>query len=290
VRSVKPDIIYLAMSMQGAKGPEHDYLGYGANIIALTGLQHLSGLPGREPVGTGTNYPDHVPNPCHAAFAVLAALYYRRRSGIGQYIDLAQVEPTVALLGPAVLDFTVNNRNTDRSGNTHPWMAPHGVYRCTGDDRWIAIAAANDDQWKSLCRVLGLRTLLLEKRWENAEERHRNRDALDRLIEARTREWECYKLMAALQSSRVPAGVVQNARDLVERDPQLAERGHWVRFQHAEMGEAIYNAPPFRYSDHVAKLRGPAPLLGENTHEICSTLIGLTAREIDELISEGVLK
>ena len=99
---IKPDIIYLAMSMQGAHGPQRDFRGTGSSIAALTGIQELSGLPGRVPAGTGTNYPDHLPNPCHAAFALLAALRHRRRTGQGQYIDFAQTEPMLSLLGPTV--------------------------------------------------------------------------------------------------------------------------------------------------------------------------------------------
>ena len=128
VREMKPDIIYLAMSMQGSQGPERNYLGYGASMVSLTGLHELSGLPDREPAGTGTNYPDHIPNPCHAAFALMAALRYRRRTGKGQLIDLAQIEPTVALLGPTLLDLTANGRVQQRKGNEHAQCAPHGVF------------------------------------------------------------------------------------------------------------------------------------------------------------------
>ncbi len=290
VCALKPDIIYLAMSMQGAAGPERDYLGYGANIIALTGLQHLSGLPGREPVGTGTNYPDHIPNPCHAAFAMLAALFYRRRSGRGQYIDLAQVEPTVALLGPTMLDFSVNQHNQDRNGNDHPWMAPHGVYRCAGEDRWIAIAVASDTQWQALVKVIGSPPWAREARWLSGPQRHRDRTELDRLLETATAEWKSEELMTALQACGVAAGTVQNAQDVVEHDPQLASRGHWVTLHHAEMGDTLYNAPPFRFADGTVKLSRPAPLLGEHTREICTTLLGLSDAEIDELVADEVLK
>ena len=113
-------------------------------MVSLTGLHDLSGLPEREPAGTGTNYPDHIPNPCHATFALMAALRHRRRTGEGQIIDFAQIEPTVALLGPTVLDLTVNGRLQQRQGNRHALFAPHGVYPCRGDDAWIAIAVRDD--------------------------------------------------------------------------------------------------------------------------------------------------
>lgn len=289
-QAMKPDIIYLAMSMQGAEGPESGYLGYGSSIVSLTGLQHLSGLPGREPAGTGTNYPDHIPNPCHAAFAVLAALRFRRRTGIGQYIDLAQLEPTVALLGPTLLDLTVNGRNHECNGNRHEWAAPHGVYPCAGEDRWIAIAAMTDAHWAALVAVLGSPAWAAEDRWTTVVARHRDSAELDRLLGIETAKWKAEELMTALQAKGVPAGVVQNAEDVIKHDPQLAARGHWIKLPHAEMGDALYNAPPFRFSRTSVQLHAPAPLLGEHTREICLELLGVSNAEVDELIAQEVLK
>lgn len=290
VKAMKPEIIYLAMSMQGAEGPERGYLGYGANIIALTGLQHLTGMPGREPAGTGTNYPDHIPNPCHAAFALLAALRYGRRTGRGQYIDLAQLEPTVALLGPTILDLTVNGRNHERNGNEHPWAAPHGVYPCAGEDRWIAIAAMTNAHWIALVETLRSPSWTSAECWSSVIGRYRGRVELDRLLSGETAKWRAEALMTELQARSVPAGVVSNAEDVIKRDPQLAHRGHWVRLKHAEMGDAIYNAPPFRFSSTPVELHAPAPLLGEHTREICTSLLGISDPEIDELIAQEVLK
>lgn len=289
VRAIKPDIIYLAMSMQGSSGPEHQYLGYGASMAALTGLQHLTGLPGREPAGTGTNYPDHVPNPCHAAFAVLAALRHRRRTGEGQYIDLAQTEPTIALLGPTFLDLTMNGRLQQPNGNEHPWAAPHGVYPCQGDDRWIAISIMNDDQWVSLVEVLGRPAWAAEAALRQGEMRYARRRQLDSDLAGATAQWVAEDLMHALQARGVPAGVVQTAADVVERDPQLRHRGHWVKLDHPEMGATIYNAPPMRFSRTPVELKRPAPLLGEHTDEICRELLGLSDEETRQLKEEGVL-
>ena len=199
VREMKPDIIYLAMSMQGSQGPERNYLGYGASMVSLTGLGDLSGLPEREPAGTGTNYPDHIPNPCHATFALMAALRHRRRTGEGQLIDIAQIEPTIALLGPTVLDLTANGRVQQRQGNRHAVLAPHGVYPCRGDDAWIAIAVRDDDGWNQLRAVLGLPEWAAEQRWEHAEGRRQDADELDARIAQATAGWNAAELMVALQ-------------------------------------------------------------------------------------------
>lgn len=289
VRRIRPDIIYLAMSMQGASGPESRYLGYGASMAALTGLQHLIGLPGREPIGTGTNYPDHIPNPCHAAFAVLAALRHRRRTGEGQYIDFAQTEPTVALLGPTMLDLTVNGREQQAAGNDHPWAAPHGVYPCRGEDRWIAIAVTTDAQWRALARALGRPEWVRNGRWAASGERHADRAQLDAALAEATRGWDAFELMGVLQRAQVPAGVVQNAEDVVTRDPQLASRGHWITLEHPEMGRTIYNASPFRATAMAQVPSRAAPTLGEHTDAVCSELLGLKPGEIAELRRAGVL-
>jgi len=289
VRAIRPDIIYLAMSMQGPDGPESSYLGYGASISSLTGIQHLTGLPDRVPAGTGTHYPDHVPNPCHAAFALLAALRHRRRTGIGQYIDIAQTEPTVALLGPALLDCTVNGRETTRNGNLHAWAAPHGVYPTAGKDRWIAIAVMSDAQWLALTEVLGSPEWAAQECWKALAGRRRDNADLERLLGVETAKRDAAELMSALQRRGVPAGAVWNAEDVVQRDAQLAHRGHWVRLPHAEMGDAIYNAPPFRFSRTPAGLQSAAPLLGQHTREICREIMGLSDTEVDALVLDNIL-
>lgn len=290
VRKMKPDVIYLAMSMAGSEGPERSYLGYGASMVSLTGLHELSGLPDREPAGTGTNYPDHIPNPCHAAFALLAALRHRRRTGEGQFIDLAQVEPTVALLGPTLLDLTANGRVQQRRGNRHAAMAPHGVYPCEGEDRWIAIAVRDDEAWHRLRTGLGSPSWAMEARWDRAESRLAHADELDELLAHATRPHDATTLMKKLQALGVSAGVVQNARDVVECDPQLAHRGHWVTLDHPEMGPAMYNKPPFRFSHTDVQVRSAAPLLGQHTREVLRELLNFSEEQCDELVADQVLR
>lgn len=287
---IRPDLIYLAMSMQGSQGPQRDFRGTGSSIAALTGIQALSGLPDRVPAGTGTNYPDHLPNPCHAAFALLAALRHRRRTGQGQYIDFAQTEPMLALMGPTFLDLTVNGHLQDRRGNDHPWAAPHGVYPCLGDDRWIAITVMDDAQWAALVATMGAPAWAADPRWAAQPARWHGRAALDAQLAAWTAAQEAGPLMARLQAAGVPAGAVQDARDVTRHDPQLAHRGHWVRLPHAEMGETLYNNLPFRLSRAEVRPTRPAPLLGEHTDEVLRDLLGLSADELAALHGEGVLR
>ena len=288
VAAFKRDIIYISMSMQGAKGPDSRYVGFGLTIAALTGLQYLSGQADRAPAGTGTNYPDHVPNPCHGAFAVLSAIYHKRKTGEGQFIDLAQTEPTIALLGPTVVDYTANGRVAERCGNDHPLAAPRGAYPCRGTDRRIAISIYTNMQWAALDATLG--PFDTQRDWKDAAVRLEHRRELDAIVSARTVGWDARELMTKLQARGVPTGVVQTSQDLIEEDAQLAHRKHWVTLEHREMGETLYNAPPIRLSDTPAKLSRPAPLLGEHTEEVCRELLGMTPPQFAELREAGVFE
>ena len=288
-QALRPDIVYLSMSMQGGTGPHTKYVGFGLTIGALAGIHYSSGPPDRPPAGTSTNYPDHVPNPAHAAFAVLAALNYRRRTGCGQYIDLAQTEPTVALLGTAIVDYAVNGRIAERHGNSHPVWAPHGVYPCLGDDRWIAVAVQDDAQWGRLADALALEPTR-RAAWAHSEARETQRLTIDEWLTSETRLREPFDLMRQLQEAGVPAGVVQNAGDLIERDPQLAHRQHWQYLDHPEMGRSIYNNVPIKLSRTPGQLSRPAPMLGQHTEEICTSLLGLTTDEVARFAADKVFE
>jgi benzylsuccinate CoA-transferase BbsF subunit len=288
VRKFKPDIVFVGMSLLGATGPERDYLGYGHMINAMSGLLGLSGHRDRDPTGTGTNYPDHIPNPTHAVFALLAALRHARRTGEGQFVDVAQLEPVTSLLGPTVLEWTVNGRKRERMGNGHDALAPHGVYPVAGDDRWIAISAATDAHWQALARALGREPWTRVAKWATAEGRRADAAALDEQIGQVTRERDGHALMTALQSQGVPAGVVLDCSEVIT-DPQLAHRGQWVHLDHPEMGRSLYSAPPVHLSRTPAWPRRPAPLLGQHTREVCHEWLGLDDARIDELIAQEVL-
>lgn len=285
VKAVSERVVYAAMSMQGADGPEKHDLGYGLTIAALTGLTYMTGLPDREPAGTGTNYPDHIPNPGHTAFAILAALRHQRRTGRGQYIDLAQMESTLSFMGPALMDYMVNGVIESRTGNARPGHVPSGVYPCQGDDRWIAIEICDDAQWNKLVMALGLAA---RPDWDTLQQRLPQRQAIDAAIAQRTASFDMTELMQALQDAGVPAGAVYDARDVVN-DPQLEHRGHWVTLNHLEMGPSTYNSPPYRFSDAYSEPSSPAPLLGQHTAEICRDLLGLDDATIEKLSAEGVL-
>lgn len=275
VKKVRPDIVYVAMSMQGQDGPEANYLGYGLTIGALTGLQALCGQPGREPAGTGTNYPDHIPNPSHAAFAILAALRHRRRTGQGQMLDMAQTEPMIAMLGTAVTAAADGVSLPSQTGNRHRDGVVQGVYPVAGADRWIAVSIEDQQRWQAFDAALGG----FGSNWATQAQRLAHQDALDIVIGDRTRDLDGMVLLAQLQAAGVTSGLVQTAADVIS-DPQLMSRNHWQRIRHAEAGDMLYNAPSYRFSAVPSDLRGPAPDLGQHTDEIAADILGLTPEGI----------
>jgi len=288
LRAINPGLIFISMSMNGDEGPDRTMLGYGITIAALTGFLGLSGYSDREPTGTGTNYPDHVPNPCHAAFAVMCALRHKRRTGLGQKIDMAQTEPMLSLMATPIMDYAVNGQVTQRSGNRMPGFAPRGVYPTAGEDRWIAISISSDEQWAALANVLpGIK--LADGDWRHHDGRNADQDRIDAVIRAETASRDGYALMSELQALGVPAGVVQNAANLVDEDPQLRHRGHWRYLPHAEMGDSLYNGPPFQFASGPIGPRFAAPLLGEHNFDVLREGTELNEAEIKHLIDDGAL-
>jgi benzylsuccinate CoA-transferase BbsF subunit len=297
--SVRPDIIAVYQPMQGFDGPHRDFLGFGAVLGPITGFNELTGFPGRPPNGLGTNYPDYVINPIHTLTAILAALRYRRRTGKGQRIELAQIESSVAALAPALMDCTVNGRVQGRSGNRVPHAAPHGAFRCRDirvqtpfgerdEDRWCAIACFSDDHWSRLRQALGDPDWARDDRFATHAGRKQHENELEQRITEWTLQRTAEETMSTLQAAGVPAGVVQNARDCLN-DPHLQERGYYVYLEHPEAGRTAYDGSGFRLSKTPARFERPAPCLGEHNHQVATEILGLSDDEIADLVVEQVL-
>jgi benzylsuccinate CoA-transferase BbsF subunit len=287
VRPLQPSLIYLSMPMQGSDGPHRRFVGFGSTISALAGLVHLSGRPERTPVGTGTHYPDHVPNPGHALVALLAAVYRREVTGEGEYIELAQLESTVNVIGPAIVAQSASGDAPTRQGNRVADASPHGVFPCADEDRWCAIAARTDAEWRAIAGVLGHPEWLQDARFTGLAGRKDHEDALEELIAEATRPWDRWELMAALQAAGVPAAVVETPGDLVD-DPHLRERGFWRSLSHPVMGDIVSPGLPFWTSTGQAGPTRAAPLLGEHTWELAESLLGMGRDEYNRLAEAGV--
>ncbi|TCJ21963.1 CoA transferase [Microbacterium sp. PI-1] len=285
--TVRPDIIYLAMPMQGETGPHSHFSGFGATLVALCGLHELCGYPDREPVGTGTNYPDHVPNPLHAVFATLTALSHRARTGQGQRIELSQLESTINIIGPGI-EQAARGRAPERRGNRVDHAAPHGVFPAAGDDRWVAIAVLDDIHWRALAAATDIPALMTPG-WDGLEGRRAAESEIEAVLSEWTSQRDADEVATLLTTAGVPASVVRNAAELLDGASGLRARGAFTMLHHPVMGDTVYTAPTPRLSRTPGQLTTPAPLLGQHTDAVLRDVLGMAASEIDALRTAGVL-
>ena len=288
IRARKPDIIYLSMPMYGEDGPRSALLGVGMTISAVTGLMRNTAYGEGDVVGPGTHYPDHAANPYHAAFAVLAALRYRRHTGRGMKIDLSQIESTTNFVGPGVVEAVRTGHEPPQIGNRSRSDAPHGIFRCRGEDAWCAIAVESDAEWLALAATIGRQDLAARGDLRNAAGRLAAQTALEAAVADWTAQHGAGEAASLLQSSGVPAAVVASSRHLIEEDSQLAARGYWQTLDHPEIGPALFTSPPYRVDGERVEL-SRQPLLGEHTQAVLGGILGLSDDTIRDLTERKIL-
>jgi benzylsuccinate CoA-transferase BbsF subunit len=283
---VKPDIIYLSSSSCGQTGPHREHVGYAPNFASAAGLSHVTGYPDWPP-GILSGAID-LRSATAAAFAIVAALLCHQRTGEGQYIDLASQETSVMLNSTVLMDYLMNGRVQTRKGNRDDRMAPHNCYRCRGEDDWISIAVANDEEWRALCIAMERPELAEDERFSRAELRWKHQDELDPIIGDWTRDRDVRVLMHQLQKAGVAATPSLSNKALYE-DPHLKDRGVFRQVDHPFLGKDWVLSPPFRLSETPARIRRHAPLLGEHDHPIFEQLLGMSPSEIEKLKEEQVI-
>jgi len=287
LKKVKPDIIMLSSCMQGQTGPYSNHPGYGLHLTSLAGFSHIAGWPDREPAWLSA-YTD-FPAPRFNVTTILAALDYRRRTGQGQYIDMAQFENAIHFLAPLVLDYTVNGRVAERRGNRYPYAAPHNAYRCLGNDRWCAIAVFTDKEWQSFCQVIGNPAWASDAKFSTLTARKDSEDELDKLVEEWTINQAAEKVMSMMQAAGVGAGLLETAEDLLDKDPQIKHRHLYRELDHPEIGQHRAPGPAFTLSKSPYEVHR-TPLLGEHNEYILKEFLNMPDEEIAELVIEGVLE
>lgn len=288
LRQVKPEIIMLSSCLMGQSGPLANFAGYGSLAAAISGFYNVTGWPDRAPAGPYNAYTDTIV-PRFVLIALLAALDYRRRTGQGQYIDQSHAETALHFLGPALLDYTVNRRVQVRAGNRDARMAPHGVYPAAGDDRWVAITVATDEQWRALCDVMARLELAGDERYATGDARRVHQEELDDIVAAWTSAHEAHEIEQTLQARGVPASVAQTGRDLAA-DPQLRHRGHLIDVQHATLGRIPIEGPRFKLSRTPARVEHAGPTMGQHNQYVLEKILGYTPERIAELVAAGALE
>lgn len=288
LRAEKPDLVMLGTSGYGNRGPHRGYVTWGPNIEALSGLGTLSGFPERPCTITQYAYPD-VLSALHGLVAVLAALAHRDRTGEGQYIDVAQLEATIAAIGDVMLDVAPNGAAPARAGNRSPAAAPHGCYPCRGDDRWCAIAVADDAAWDCFRAAIGRPAWCDEPRFADRAGRVANVEALDAHVAAWTREREAEEVMRTLQAAGVAAGVVRTIAELAE-DAHLAARGFFETVEHVTRGAVVATGVPLGLTETPPRTGLAGQAIGHDHAYVFAEVLGLDAATVAALTAAGAIE
>ena len=284
-RELNPGLIMASTCLMGQTGPAAKLAGYGYHAASVCGFYEVTGWDDRAPGGPFNAYTDTIA-PRFLATALIAALDHRRRTGEGQYIDGAQMESSLHLLGPELLEAQVTGKNARRSGNEDRVAAPHDSYPCLGDDQWIAIGVETDEQWRALRRALGDPAWARASALDAAIGRRAQRDLIDRELSAFTARHAPRALMDLLQAAGVPAGMVQRSSDH-QHDPQLAHRKFFHPMEHPEMGLVPYEGHAYQISGYDHGPRFPAPCLGEHTYQVLKEVLELDDDAIAAVMGSG---
>lgn len=292
LREIKRDIIMISSTGFGHSGPWTNYSSFGMTLEPTAGLSNLTGYPDGPPIRTQFGTALDMSAGSVGAFAMLAALRHRRRTGRGQWIDLAQYEIGAQLIAPSVMDFTMNGVIQTRIGNRHTSMAPHGVYPCRGKDVWLAIAVRNDDEFAALCLVMEKPELAEDDRFVDVIVRYDHQDELDTLISDWTRGRDRFELFHALQQAGVPAAPVQTNKDVL-LDPHLRARDFFSMpeaFPRTKsVGRRPNTGPAYKLSKTPGEIRWMAPPMGEHNELILGEFLGYSEPEIAQFAASGII-
>ncbi len=287
LREITPGLIMLSTSLAGKTGPEREYLGYMEIFGAIGGVGHLTGYPDGPP--TWIRFSMDTMSAVTAAGAIAAALIHKQRTGEGQYIDFSSYEGAACLIGDALLDYAMNRRNQSRQGNLDDFMAPHNCYRCQGDDEWVSIAIATDEEWEAFCNAIGNPGWTDDERFADAHSRWQNQEQMDIFIQEWTMNYTHYEVMDILQKAGVAAVPSFNSPE-IWGDPHLDARGLTVIVDHPALGAQPVLSPPWKLSRTPAEITRHGTMLGEYNEYVFGDLLGLSREEISRLASKGVIR
>ncbi len=287
LRELRADVIALSLSGAGQDGPLSDILTLAPTVSTLAGLSYAIGYPGEAPLGRLMPPYGDTNGSLNGVFAILLALEHRERTGEGQFVDLSQWEAAICGLEQPMLDYQLNGRVAQSVGNLDPLIAPHGNYRCAGNDRWVAISVSGPDEWRAFCTVVA-EEWCRDERFADGYRRVVNRQALDELVEAWTSERTPEDVMYLLQSADVPAATVMTIEDQF-LDDHFRERQMHVEVEHPLVGLEMVHGIPWRLSRTPGAIRTSGPLLGQHNEYVFGELLGLSADEIRQLVESEVL-
>jgi benzylsuccinate CoA-transferase BbsF subunit len=282
-----PSLIMVSMPAFGATGPYSHFRAFGANMEAVVGHTLLRGYTDTDATNTTGVFLADACGGAASAFAVMSALFYRKRTGTGQFIDMSQAENVTHTLSQAFMDYSMNRRVQTTLGNRDPSRAPQGVYRCAGEDSWLALSCGTDAEFRALCQVIGRPDLASDTRFADSLSRYTNQDELDAEISAWASDKDHYDAFHLLQAAGVAASPVLTTAE-VAVDPHLQEREIWQRFSHPKAGTHNYLKPPM---SHMSKtpltIRKHASTLGEDNEYVYKRVMGYSDEEFERFVELG---
>jgi len=285
---VRPELIMMSMSGYGQTGPESAYVSYGPAQVPMSGLSQLTGYKGMQPMHVGMSYGD--PNAgLHAAFAVIAALFHRERTGKGQYIDMSQWESSMTVIGEAFMHEQMNGEQPERDGNRSQRMSPHGQFMAAGDDAWVSIVCTDEADWQKLCRVMDKPELADDPRFRTLADRKANEDELEMLIMEWTLQYDPFEAAAMLQAAGIAAYPPLSNKQVLS-NKHMEGRGFFVEKEHKEVGALRHAGIPFRMSETPCEVRSAAPVMGQDNEYVFGELLGMSSDEIKSLTDRGVIR
>jgi benzylsuccinate CoA-transferase BbsF subunit len=287
LRRIKPDLIMASISSTGQTGPLRNLRAYAPSIGALAGLDSTLGYEGGRPLGLKHAYGD-ICGALHTVFAIVAALYQRQRTGRGQYIDLSMLRATVATQGVGLMEYVMTGRVMQPRGNYDPTMAPYGNYPCEGEDRWVSIAVATDEEWQGLKAALGGPAWTADPKFASRYGRLKHRHELDRHLAQWTAGRSAETVTELLQSHGVAAVPVMGAEERLF-NPHFRERGLYADIDHPALGaEPIFNLM-WNLSQTPSAIRRHAPLMGEHNRQVFCGILGMSEQELKSLEEAQVI-
>ncbi len=288
LRRFNPQLVMVSLSSAGQHGPLSDMVVYAPAMTALAGVDSVMGYGDGVLAGMRTGYGDATAA-SYAVVALLTALWHRNRTGRGQHVDLSAWEATATMLGQAFLEFALTRNVPKPRGNWHPDMAPHGNYRCKGDDQWVAIAVGSDDEWRNLCRVLGDPEWTGDSRFATAAQRVRHAKDLDEHLSLWTSGFASEEAARLLRGAGVAAAPVMSYAEQYA-NPHFKARHVYERLDHPFLqGEVVYGIP-WKLSRTPGALRRRAPFVGEHNDYVFKELLGLTAVEFSNMVQQGAIR
>ena len=288
VQAIRPDVVYLSLGAFGRTGPMKDLVGFHSVINLFSGLASVTGHKGSHPRIMGGLVPDAFSG-CYCVLALLEALYHRANTGEGQYIEVAMTEVLATILPEAVMEYTLDGTEPERVGNRHQEKAPHNVFRCLGDENWVAISVEDDAQFRALAQVAGIPKLAEDPRFSTTEARLSHQDELEPLIEQWTLGCQAEDVVEKLQAAGVPAGPVLDSAQVLA-DPHMVQRGYVQSPDHPIVGPRPMGAFSWTVDGGQPAIPRSAPLFGEHNKKVIQELLQVPGEEFERLMQNGVIR